>query len=239
MKMSDVTWPAHITAVSQSHADALAHQLADHVALQLTTALEERPRASLAVSGGSTPKAFFAALSRQVLPWERVDITLVDERWVSPDDRDSNERLVREYLLIGYAASARFIGLRQPGTFGGDGQQACEQALQAFSWPLDVLILGMGNDGHTASFFPDAPELPQALDPNNTALSLALTPPSQAHRRVSLTFSVMSHARFRALHLKGDDKLATLARAFADLEQIPEMPVRAFLKDPMFVFWSP
>lgn len=239
MKMSDIKWPADVTPVLLDDAEEVAGRLAVAVAERLTAALTLRDRASLAVSGGSTPKAFFRALSQQPLAWERVDITLVDERWVESNDPDSNEGLVRQHLLAGAAARARFIGLKQPGDFGGSGQRACEQALQAMTWPLDVLVLGMGNDGHTASFFSDAPELAAALDPANPKLSLALTPPSQSQKRVSLTFGVLHNARYTALHLKGDDKLTTLERAFADLDDVSAMPVRLFLQHPLSVFWSP
>lgn len=237
--MSDIHWPEEVTLVLMEEPAAVAARLASDVAGKLADALHKRNRASLAVSGGSTPKAFFEMLSSAPLEWARVDVTLVDERWVEADDPASNERLVRQHLMQNAAASANFIGLKQPGNFGGSGQVACESALQGLAWPLDVVVLGMGNDGHTASFFPDAPELSQALDPDNPAKSIALTPPSQPQRRVSLTFSALSAAGFTALHLKGNDKMETLEKALGNLADVRAMPVRAFLGRSVSVFWSP
>ena len=237
--MSDINWPAGVMAVLLDEASAVAERLAQDVAAHLTSALAKRERASLAVSGGSTPKAFFDMLSLAPLEWARVDVTLVDERWVEVDDPASNERLVRQHLIQNAAASANFIGLKRPGHFGESGLAVCEQALEGLAWPLDVVVLGMGNDGHTASFFPDAPELSAALDPANPAKSIALTPPSQSQQRVSLTFSALSAANFIALHLKGDDKMDTLNKAINNLEDVQAMPVRAFLRQSVTVFWSP
>ncbi len=237
--MSDINWPAGLAPVLMDDASAVAARLASDVAGRLQDALLRRDRVSLAVSGGSTPKVFFEMLSRAPLEWARVDVTLVDERWVEPDDPDSNERLIRQHLIQNAAASANFIGLKQPGNFGGSGQVACESALSGLAWPLDVVVLGMGIDGHTASFFPDAPELLEALDPGNPAKSIALTPPSQPQRRVSLTFSVLSTAGFTALHLRGNDKMETLKKAVTSLDDVRAMPVRAFLGRSLSVFWSP
>lgn len=237
--MSDINWPAGVTQVLMDDASAVAARLASDVAGRLGNALLQRDRASLAVSGGSTPKAFFEMLSRAPLEWARVDVTLVDERWVEADDPASNECLVRQHLIQNAAASANFIGLKQPGNFGGSGQVACESALKKLAWPLDVVVLGMGNDGHTASFFPDAPELSEALDPGNPVKSIALTPPSQPQRRVSLTFSALNAAGFTALHLRGNDKMETLKKAVTHLDDLRAMPVRAFLGRSVSVFWSP
>ncbi len=237
--MSDINWPAGIVPILMDDASAVAARLASDVAGRLRDALLRRDRVSLAVSGGSTPKVFFEMLSRATLEWTRVDVTLVDERWVGADDPASNERLVRQHLIQNAAASANFISLKQPGNFGGSGQVACESALSGLAWPLDVVVLGMGNDGHTASLFPDAPELSEALDPGNPAKSIALTPPSQPQHRVSLTFSVLSAAGFTALHLRGNDKMETLKKAVTNLDDERAMPVRAFLGRSVSVFWSP
>lgn len=239
MRMSDIRWPEDVTLVLMEEPSAVAARLASDVAEKLGDALRRRGRASLAVSGGSTPKAFFEMLSSAPLDWARVDVTLVDERWVETDDPASNERLVRQHLMQNAAASANYIGLKQSGTFGGSGQVACESALEGLAWPLDVVVLGMGNDGHTASFFPDAPELSEALDPGNPAKSIALTPSSQPQCRVSLTFNALSTAGFTALHLKGNDKMETLGKAISNLADVRAMPVRAFLGRPVSVFWSP
>lgn len=237
--MSDLTLPEGVIAHLGRSADPVAESLAEEVADFLAERLESAPRASLAVSGGSTPLPFFRALSSKSLDWSRVDIVLVDERWVDEDDPASNTRLVKDSLLQGPCAEAHYFALKQPGESPAVALPAVEGVLDDLSLPLDVLILGMGTDGHTASLFPDAPELPVAMAPDSPARVAAMTPLSQAHKRITLTFPVLAAARYTALHLRGDDKLETLARAIAHPNQIEAMPVRGFLKPGLHLFWSP
>ncbi|MBS3803150.1 MAG: 6-phosphogluconolactonase [Oleiphilaceae bacterium] len=239
MKTPELNWPQGVKTFVAPDAETLAESLAHRVADLLKARLAEAPRASLAVSGGSTPVPFFRVLRRQVLDWTRVDITLADERWVSDNSEDSNTRLVKEHLLREQAASARFFPLKQDAVSARDGQPLCEAALADFTWPLDLLVLGMGADGHTASLFPDAPELPQAMDKSNHHDTIAMTPPSQPQERISLTCRALSGARYTLLHLKGDEKLATLTAAFSEPDRIFEMPIRAFIKPDLEIFWSP
>ena len=166
-------------------------------------------------------------------------MVLADERWVDESDLASNTRLVRENLLRECAASARFLSLKQPGATPAQGLEAVKDELAVLGLPLDVLVLGMGADGHTASLFPDAPELAAAMDPKCPEIVAAMTPASQPHRRITLTWPPLRDARFTALHLKGDDKLATLEKALSEPENVMEMPVRAFLRAGLQVFWSP
>jgi 6-phosphogluconolactonase len=239
MKTPDLDWPQGVKTFVAPDAEVLSQLLAHHVADLLRVRLTEASRASLAVSGGSTPVPFFRILRRQALDWTRVDITLADERWVSESSEDSNGRLVKEHLLQEEASSARFFPLWQDVASAQDGQPQCEAALADFTWPLDVLVLGMGTDGHTASLFPDAPELPLALATHNHHHTIAMSPPSQSQARLSLTRRALAGARRTLLHLKGDDKLATLKAAFAEPENIHAMPIRAFLVPGLEVFWSP
>jgi len=239
MKTPDLTLPQGVQARFGDSPDEVAIKLADAVAEFLAARLKDAPRASLAVSGGSTPLPFFRALSGRDLDWSRVDVLLADERWVSEDDPASNTRLVRDNLLQNRAASARFLSLKQPGATPSEGLEAVKAELADLALPLDVLILGMGNDGHTASLFPDAPELAHAMDPDCPEIVAATTPASQPQKRITLTLPPLRDARFTALHLKGEDKLDTLNQAASDLENVMEMPVRAFLKPGLQVFWSP
>lgn len=238
MKMHELDWPKGVELVVKNDVDALAQALAEQVRLWLQHALEQREHASLAVSGGSTPVAFFRVLSEADIDWSRVYITLADERWVGPEHPDSNEKLLRENLLQHKAASAIFVGLKQAGDSAAEGQPACEKALAQMPWPLDVLILGMGNDGHTASLFPDAPELTEALAPRNSNRCVAVHPPSVAQARMSLTRSTLEQAQHTVLHIKGEQKLETLQQALAGLQAVPEMPIRAFLRPKLRVYWS-
>ncbi|WP_148863116.1 6-phosphogluconolactonase [Marinobacter fonticola] len=239
MKMPEVDWPPTIEPVLGEDAAEIASRLADAVAERLAKALEVKDRASMAVSGGSTPKPFFEKLREMPLDWSRVDITLADERWVATDSSDSNERLLRETLLQGPADKARFVGLKQKHDTANAGQPLAEAALAEMAWPLDVVILGMGNDGHTASLFPDAPEIDGALDESLADRCMALHPASQPLPRLSLTRSALEGAEWVALHLRGDDKMDTLMTAISDMKAIREMPVRAFLGAGVRLFWSP
>lgn len=239
MKTSDLRLPEGVSDRSGETPDEVALNLADAVAEFLAARLKEAPRASLAVSGGSTPLPFFKALSGKELDWNRVDVLLADERWVDEDDDASNTRLVRSNLLQNKAASARYLSLKQPGATPAEGLEQVQAELADLALPLDVLILGMGNDGHTASLFPDAPELAHAMDPDCQDIVAAATPASQPQKRITLTWPSLRDARFTALHLRGEDKLATLKQAISAPEKVLEMPIRAFLKPGLQVFWSP
>lgn len=219
---------------------ALIEGLAAAVQERLEVALAARGSASLAVSGGKTPAALFAALAVRVLAWDRVVITLVDDRFVDPDSEDSNERLVRTVLLQDRAARARLVSLRGDAALADAAAAAACAALQSVPQPLDVVLLGMGDDGHTASLFPDAPELNAALAPH-AAPVLVLHPRSAPHVRLSLSARILEEARFRALLIEGPAKRQTLARALSAGPD-HEMPIRRFLNAEnglIHVYWSP
>lgn len=205
----------------------------------LEEAVRERGRAGLIVSGGSTPRPVFEVLAQQALPWDRVTITLADERWVAPTENDSNEHLVRGHLLQGRAAAAQFIALKNNAADAAAGVPAAAQALEAFPWPADALMLGMGDDGHTASLFPKAPELTEAL--RTQARCIAVTPPAAPHRRMSLSAHALLQARRVFIDITGPGKWATYERAAAP-GPVEEMPVRLLLQQdhiPVHVHWSP
>ena len=215
--------------------------LAAQVAELLRAGIKERGRASLVVSGGSTPVVFFAALSELELDWEQVVITLADERWVDPAEADSNEHLVRIHLLQNRAAAARFVGLRTGAVTAMQGERECADRLALLPRPFDVLILGMGNDGHTASLFPQAARLGEALALESGKLCLAITPPAAPHERMTLTLPALLQSRQIILHIAGADKRAVYERAMAD-GPVAQMPIRAVLgqtASPVTVFWCP
>ncbi|WP_369600313.1 6-phosphogluconolactonase [Hahella sp. SMD15-11] len=231
--------PPSVRWVTAPDRDTLAANLAVHVADQLREQLAAQARVSLAVSGGSTPVPFFSALAGQALPWSRVDVTLVDERWVDADHEASNARLVRTHLLTGEAQQARWVPLKAEGATPAAALDEVEQRVRTLAWPLSVVVLGMGNDGHTASLFPGSPGLAEALDPSGPARVAATRPQDAPHERITLTASALLAARHRVLHITGEDKLATLERALANPDAVAEMPVRLFLKQPLTVFWCP
>ena len=157
--------------------EIMAERLAEAVADRLRQSIGSRGRACLSVGGGRFPKPFFRALSVKPLSWEKVTVVLGDERWVEPTDEASNEKLVRENLLVGEAASAQFIGLKTDHAEPEKGLYQIEKRLADLPELIDVTVLGMGEDGHTASLFPSAKpdELSQALNPPIMRMQLSCT----------------------------------------------------------------
>ena len=218
---------------------ALARALAAAVAADLAAALAAGRLASLAVSGGNTPRAFLQALATQALDWPRVVVTLVDERWVPESSARSNAALVRQHLLQGPAAAVRFVPLYRPAARPEDAVGEVENDLRALPRPLDVVVLGMGGDGHTASFFAGGDHLGQALDPAATALVLPMRAPAAGEARITLSLPPIASARHPYLHVEGAEKLRVLAAAVAGTGAGRAYPIRRVLEQtqaPMQVF---
>ena len=195
----------------------LAQRLAAWIGLRLHQAIEQRGHAVLAVSGGKSPVPLFEALRAQPLDWSRVSITLVDERCVPHDHPDSNTALVRAHLLQQGAAAASFVPWFDalPDPLDDKALQAladaASQRLAREPWPWDLAILGMGEDGHTASLFPHAPGLQQALHASGP---VAWTRPLNApHARLTLTLPALLATRELVLPLIGPAKLRVYQQA--------------------------
>lgn len=218
----------------------LDNVLANFVAKELSQAIAKKGKASLAVSGGSTPKGFFEALSLIDLPWKKVTVTLADERWVDIHDDASNTRLVHENLLVNNAKEAKFFHVKQ----SGELTEAClEEMANAASntlLPLDVLILGMGEDGHTASLFPCSEQIEQGLSLENDRVLMKVKPATAPHDRITFTLKALLNSKNTILHIAGAGKKTVLDKALSD-DNAFEMPIRAFLKNPEVntqVFWA-
>lgn len=220
--------------------DELALALADAVAGNLKAGIAARGKAALAVSGGSTPARFFQALSRRPdVEWSKVTATLVDERWVDESSERSNARLVKANLLQGPAASASFVPLYQDGSEPDAAGIARANAAIAAIPVLDVAVLGMGNDGHTASFFPGGDTLDAALTAEGPVL--AIRAPGAGEPRITLTLRRLLAADALYLHIEGNEKAEVLDKALGEGD-IADMPVRAVLRQdekPVTVFWCP
>jgi 6-phosphogluconolactonase len=206
-----------------SLATALAHDIAD----RLASAITRNEDVLLAVSGGTTPARFFECLSCEPIGWDRVTITLVDERCVPESSERSNARLVRDHLLRNAAERARFVPLYR--------NEEAAAALGRF----DVVVLGMGSDGHTASFLPGGDTFAEALDPRGTRKLIRLEA-TGLEPRLTFSFPALIDSDFIALHIEGEDKSEVLARAL-EPGPVESMPIRAFLRDehPLVVYWSP
>jgi 6-phosphogluconolactonase len=228
-----------ITEHVYTHGGALVAGLVERVAGDLRKALARRSQASLVVSGGKTPGPFFKALALERLAWERIWITLADERWVDPSDAESNEHLVRTTLLIGEARDAHFVGLKGPAATPEAGAAAAQSALAALPRPFDIVMLGLGEDGHTASLFPGAPELDAALA-EDAPDCIAVRPPGAPLARLSLSARTLLDARAIVFLLEGESKWAVYQKARLP-GAIEAMPARALLLQeavPVEVYWA-
>ena len=224
--------------VTAGDREALGRALAEDIAGRLGEAIEARGAASLVVSGGSTPAPMFAALARADIDWSKVVVTLADERWVAPDHEDSNEALVRRTLLVGRAAEATFVPLYREAPSPEAALGSVHAALAETPRPFDVVVLGMGNDAHTASLFPDAPELERAMSERDSLVWIT-RPPSVAQARITLTAAALLDSRHCVLHVCGADKREVLEQAMGGPP--PRAPIARLLSsraEGVALYWS-
>ncbi|MGA8010130.1 MAG: 6-phosphogluconolactonase [Thiomonas sp.] len=199
----------HVCANAQDHIARLVQAVAAALAADLT----KHGEALLAVSGGRSPIPLFHALAQAPIDWPHITVTLVDERFVPASHADSNAALVRTHLLTGAAAQTRFLPLvDDPQDLAGCVARA-NARLRALALPISAALLGMGDDGHTASLFPGAAELPAGLDPAYPDAYLSVTPPQAPHQRVSLSLAALLGARHLLLAISGEAKHAVFTQA--------------------------
>jgi 6-phosphogluconolactonase len=221
--------------------ETLSRELATRISGSLIAAIGARGLASLVVSGGRSPVRLFEILRTQPLDWGRVCVALADERWVSPEDPASNERLVRDVLLKDQAASARFLGLKNGAPTPDLGAVSAWETFARVPRPFDEVILGMGDDGHTASLFPGSPNLTRALNPAAAAGCVGMWAPVAPQARLSLNLTALLDSRRIVVLITGETKWRTFAAACAP-GPMEEMPIRAVLRQsrtPVDVLWSP
>jgi 6-phosphogluconolactonase len=205
----------------------LAEGLAQAVGAALSRAVSNKGHATLAVSGGTTPALFFDCLSRGDISWSKVTVTLVDERQVGEDSPRSNARLVRQALLQNKAAQARLVPL-------------FENTAAASKLNLDVVVLGMGEDGHTASFFPGGDNLEKALEPAGDCALFTMAAPGAGEPRLTSSLPKLIAAAWLFLHIEGERKKQILEQALAGQDALA-MPIRAVLQSPrsLRLYWCP
>lgn len=220
---------------------ALAEGLADRVSTALADAVAARGKATIAVSGGSTPKAFFKSLSTRDIDWAKVMITLVDERFVPADNPRSNHLLVAENLLQGKAQAANFLPLYRAADSADEAAKIVSRDAEALGVPFDVVILGMGTDGHTASFFPGGNNLANAISAETPRGVITMEAEGAGETRLTFTFASLQDARLLVLHIEGQGKKDVLAAAENDGPET-DMPIRAVLRraaTPVDIYWAP
>jgi 6-phosphogluconolactonase len=214
---------------------------ADLLASLLGNKLDEDPlaRTSLVVSGGSTPGHCFAHLSTKPLEWSRVTIVPSDERWVPASDPDSNEGLIRRQLLQGQAGQANVLSLFREGIKAEQAPPVIEQDLRALQRPFSVSLLGMGEDGHFASMFPDFAGLPLALDPDGKAQCVMVQTDGSPYQRISLTLSALLDSVSIVLLIFGERKRTVFESANAGGSGYPVESLLHHTVCPLTVIWSP
>ncbi|MDH4986083.1 6-phosphogluconolactonase [Aminobacter anthyllidis] len=219
--------------------DELAASLANAVADALRAAISRRGEAFLAVSGGSTPGRFFAALSRAELDWSKVTVTLVDERFVPEISPRSNASLAKANLLQNNAAAARFAPLFHEAATVEKGADLADAETRALPWPLDAAILGMGGDGHTASFFPDAQDLDALLDLTSTRIVMPVHAETAGEPRLTLTLPALVSAGLLVVHIEGAEKRNVIEAALASDRALPIRTVLEKAPRAAEIYWAP
>jgi 6-phosphogluconolactonase len=203
--------------------DTLSSKIIDN----LQEAILKKGSASLLVSGGSTPKPLFEKLSSMDIPWEKIKVALCDERWIDKNHKDSNEKLVRDSLLVNFAKKATFISMYQEYIDIEYAQDVCSNIYEKELFPFDVLILGMGNDGHTASLFPNNIKLKEALE-TTKGFCICMKPDTAPYERMSLTKTAILSATNIYLHFEGVEKQDVYKKVLEGASS-NDMPVSAIL----------
>ncbi|MCW8877811.1 MAG: 6-phosphogluconolactonase [Kangiellaceae bacterium] len=225
--------------------EALHHSLLENTKYQLEKAIQSNGEASFMVSGGSTPKALYQSLATSEIAWHQITVGMVDERWVDRHSEASNEKFIRINLLNNKAAKSRFVNMKIENQCVQQAEFNVNQNYSQLNKPFDLTILGMGNDGHTASLFPYADGIEEALK-NESKLCSAISAKrskvtGEFTERMTLTAPAINRSRLIKLLITGKDKLDTYNRALAG-DDIIEMPVRAILNQkqtPIVVYWAP
>ena len=224
----------------------LFEALTTHCASVLRRGIEAHDHATVFVSGGSTPLPLYRQLSRQELSWEKVDIALVDERWVNPGQPGSNETAIVDSLLKNRASEAAFFGMKTAAATPTDGEVECETRYRRIHCPFDLCILGLGADGHTASLFPHAGNLAYALDENNARLCTHIQARESAvtgkfTERMTLTLNAIRACNTIILLITGEEKLEVYRTALHSRDTLG-LPVSALLHgagSKVSVYWAP
>ena len=221
--------------------EALVSYTTELVANTLANALDQRGVAGLALSGGSTPGPVYRRLSAANLDWSSVTVGLADERWVDPDSDASNEHLVRVCLMRDMAENVRFLPMKTPHASAAEAVPDVDRAYAALADRLDLLVLGMGSDGHCLSWFPQAQGLDAALDPagGRRVAAIRATPSAATGdhlERMTLTFPMVAQARSAILLITGETKKNVYETGPSSL---PVRSLQRALGAKLTVLWAP
>lgn len=181
--------------------ESLSQAFADFAAAALLDSLSRKPQVTLVVPGGSTPRHYLPELAKCPLPWDRITVTLSDERWVDVNDEQSNERLVKQCLMQHLPQHAPFVGLKTQHDTPFDAIETIQQRLDRLPLPISLTVLGLGEDGHIASLFPGMN--PDTLPANHC---IAVAPPIAPSLRVSLSMEMLADSERIVLIVTGEKK---------------------------------
>lgn len=212
---------------------------ASRIVVALTRRLDSQPEASLVVTGGSSPARCYSALADTDLAWGRVHVLLSDERWVPPTHIDSNEKMVREELLVRHAAAADLLPLYDEQIPLSARSSKLNEAFRGLPIPIACSLLGMGEDGHFASLFPDADNLEVGLEVDSPTYFIPVNTVASPHPRISLTLAALSRSDEVILLFFGDSKREVYERAKASSTEFPVSKLLFQNRAPVHVFWAP
>lgn len=217
----------------------LLEHLKENIIMSLSEGIKTNNKASMLLSGGTTPGPLYKIMSQTDLEWEKVFFAPTDERWVEPDHSDSNEKLIRETLIQNQAYKAHYIGLKTPSTTPDMGQIESEELIDKMPRPFDIVLLGMGTDGHTASLFPGVKDAIKAMDENNDQLCAAIKRGDGEVDRMTMTLNCLLNSKKVILFFYGNEKIAVYEKA--KKVKTLSLPVSYLLhqnKTPIELYWS-
>lgn len=203
--------------------ESLSQGFAEYATTMLQQALIHKPQVTLVVPGGSTPRHFLPILAQCALPWDRITVTLSDERWVDPSHEQSNERLVRTHLLAHLPESTRLVGLKTQHQNPFDALDDIHDRLNSLPLPLSLTVLGLGEDGHIASLFPG-----MNADAFPLHHCIVAAPPAAPSLRVSLSLDVLAVSEHIVLVITGETKRQLLDRVIRSPD--PQLPIAWLLQ---------
>ena len=220
--------------VKHNNIQQLMHGLSISVAKELRVSLKNKNFVSLSVPGGTTPAPFFDLLCKESLDWSRVRILLSDERYVPETNNRSNTTLVKRHLMQSNAAKAQLIRFYSPDQTEDEFVRQSVAYMNTFM-PIDVSVLGMGLDMHTASLFPDSAELADALSTSDSLY--VVRPASQPEARITLSGRVLAQAVKTYILIIGQEKLAAYNLAMSKTSAMLA-PIRTVFGNQTKVFWA-
>ena len=219
--------------------EKLCEQLCCETIKSISVGLAERGKASMLLAGGSSPRPLYEAMSNQELNWKNVYFAPTDERWVEPTSPESNERLIRETLMQNKAARTNYISLKSASDDPKAGQFEVGERLDQLPFPTDLVLLGMGEDGHIASLFPNLSDTMEAIDLNNENLCQAIHREENEVPRMTMTLNTLLNTKRIFLLFYGKKKLDVFNEAKE--RQTNQLPVSYLLhqnKVPIRLYWA-